>query len=46
MPTYAELIEIIKVTEIREYSHYIKSKRIDFLIKRGLYLKNMILTNK
>ena len=36
MPTYAELMEILKANEIREYSHYIKSKLIDLLIKRGL----------
>ena len=36
MPTYAELMEILKANEIRGYSHYIKSKLIDLLIKRGL----------
>ena len=36
MPTYAELMEILKANEIRGYSHYTKSKLIDFLIKRGL----------
>ena len=36
MPTYAELIEILKANEIRGYSHYTKSKLIDLLIKRGL----------
>ena len=36
MPTYAELMEILKANEIREYSHYTKSKLIDFLVKRGL----------
>ena len=36
MPTYAELIEILKEIEISGYSHYTKSKRIDLLINRGL----------
>ena len=36
MPNYAELIEILKENEIREYSHYTKSKLIDLLIKKGL----------
>ena len=36
MPTYAELMEILKATEIRGYSHYTKSKLIDLLIKKGL----------
>ena len=36
MPTYTELMEIIKAIEIRGYSHYTKSKLIDLLIKRGL----------
>ena len=36
MPTYAELMEILKANEIRGYSHYTKSKRIDLLVKRGL----------
>ena len=35
MPTYAELMEILKATEIRGYSHYTKSKFIDLLFKRG-----------
>ena len=35
MPIYAELIEILKLNEIRGYSHCIKSKLIDLLIKRG-----------
>ena len=46
MPTSAELIEIVKENEIRGYSHYTKSKLIDFLIKRGLIPKNMVLINK
>ena len=36
MSTYAELMEILKVNEIRGYSHYTKSKLIDLLVKRGL----------
>ena len=36
MPTYAELLEILKANEIRGYSHYTKSKLIDLLVKRGL----------
>ena len=36
MPTYAELIEILKANEIRGSSSYIKSKLIDLLIKKGL----------
>ena len=39
MPTFSELIEILKANEIRGYSHYTKSKLIDLLVKRGLYLK-------
>ena len=34
MPTYAELMEILKANEIRRYSHYVKSKLIDLLVKR------------
>ena len=29
-------MEILKANEIRGYTHYTKSKLIDFLIKRGL----------
>ena len=36
MPTYAELMEILKANEIRGYSHYTKSKLIDLLVKKGL----------
>ena len=36
MPTYTELMEILKANEVRGYSHYTKSKFIDSLIKRGL----------
>ena len=36
MPTSAELQEILKENKIRGYSHYTKSKHIDFLVKRGL----------
>ena len=39
MPTYAVLLEFLKANEIRGYSHYIKSKRIDLLVKRGLILE-------
>ena len=31
IPTYAELMEILKANEIRGYSHYTKSKLIDFV---------------
>ena len=45
MPTYAELMEILKANDIRGYSHYTKSKLIGVLIKRVLnqpekYAKN------
>ena len=33
MPTYAELMKILKANEIRVYSHYTKSKLIDLLVK-------------
>ena len=36
MPTYAELMKILKENEIIGYSHYTKSKLIDLLFKRGL----------
>ena len=36
MPTYAELMEILKANAIRGYSHYTKSELIDLLFKRGL----------
>ena len=36
MPTYTELMEILKANEIRGYFHYTKSKLIDLLIQRGL----------
>ena len=36
MPTYAELMEILKAIEIGGYFHYTKSKLIDLLVKRGL----------
>ena len=36
MPTYTELMEILKANEVRGYSQYNKSKLIDLLIKRGL----------
>ena len=36
MPTYTELLEILKANEIRGYFHYTKSELIDLLIKRGL----------
>ena len=39
MPTYAELMEILKANDIRGYSHYTKSKLIDLLVKRGLIPK-------
>ena len=36
MQTYAELIEILKANDLREYFDYTKSKLIDVLSKRGL----------
>ena len=36
MPTFAELMEILKANEIRGYSNYTKSKLIDLLVKREL----------
>ena len=36
MSAFAELMEILKDNEIREYSHYTKSKLIHLLSKRGL----------
>ena len=36
MPTYAEIMEILKANEVRGYSHYTKSKLIELLVKRGL----------
>ena len=36
MPTFAELMEILKANEIRRYSHYTKSKLIYLLVKKGL----------
>ena len=46
MPIYAELMELLKANEIRGYSHYIKSKLIDLLVKRGLIPVKMVLINK
>ena len=46
IPTYTELMEILKANEITGYSHYTKSKLIDLLIKRGLIPENMILISK
>ena len=40
MPTYAELMEILKANEIRGYSHYSKWKLIDLLFKRELIPEN------
>ena len=36
MLTYAELMEILKANEIREYSHYTKPKFVDLFGERGL----------
>ena len=36
MPTYAQLMVILKANEIRGYSHYTKSKLVDLLGERGL----------
>ena len=36
MPTSVQLNEILKQNQIKGYSHYTKSKLIDFLVKRGL----------
>ena len=46
MSTSAELMEILKENEIRGHSHYIKSKLIDLLIKKGLIPENIVLINK
>ena len=46
MPTYTELMAILKANEIRGYSHYTKSKLIDLLVKKGLIPENIILINK
>ena len=46
MPTYAELMEILKANEIRGYSPGTRSKLIDLLFKRRLIPKNMILISK
>ena len=46
MPTYAELMEILKANERRRYSHYTKSKLIDLLVKRGFIPENMVKINK
>ena len=46
MPTYIELMEILKENEIRGYSHYTKSKLIDLLVKRGLIPENIVKINK
>ena len=45
MPTYAELMEILKANETRGYSHYTKAKFIDLVVKRGLIPKNMVKIN-
>ena len=45
MPTYAELMEILKANEIRGYSHHTKSKLINLLFKRGLTPENMVIIN-
>ena len=39
MPTFSELMAILKDNQIKGYPHYTKTKRIDLLVKRGLYLK-------
>ena len=36
MPTYSQLMEILKANEISGYSHYTKSKLVDLLGERGL----------
>ena len=46
MPTYAELMEILKANDIRGYSHYTKSKLIDLFVKRGLIPENMVIINR
>ena len=46
MPTYAELMEILKDNQIRRYSHYTKSKFIDLLVKRGLIPEQHVLINQ
>ena len=44
MPTYAQLVAIIKPNEIRGYSHYTKSKLVDWLGERGLMPENILLS--
>ena len=46
MPTYTELMEILKANEIIGYSHYTKSKLIDLVITRGLIPDKYMLINK
>ena len=48
MPTYAQLVAILKANEIRGYSHYTKSKLVNMLGERGLMPKkyNIIIQNK
>ena len=46
MPTYAEVMEILKANEIRGYSNYTKSNLIDLLVKRGLIPEQHDIINK
>ena len=46
MPSYAELMEILKENEIRGYSHYTKSKLIDLLATKGLISEKSVQLNK
>ena len=46
MPTYVELIQVLKEKEIRGYFHYTKSKLIDLLTTKRLISENMVLMNK
>ena len=46
MPTYAELMEILKANEIRGYSHYTNSKLIALLVKIGLIPERYDTKNK
>ena len=46
MPTYAQLMEILKANKIRGYSHYTKTNLVDLLGERGLMPENLILVSK
>ena len=46
MPTYAELLEVLNANDIRRFSHYIKSKLVDLILKKGWICENGVLLNK